>query len=38
MNDNRIQIRGNKDGVNVIIDIEKFPTFDAVIEGVICTL
>ena len=37
MNDNRIQIRGNKDGANVIIDIEKFPTFDAVIEGVICT-
>lgn len=38
MQDNRIQVRGNKDGVNVIIDIEKFPTFDSVIEGVISTL
>lgn len=32
MKDNRIQIRGNKDGINAIIDIEKFSTFDEFVE------
>lgn len=28
MNDDRLQIRGTKDGINAIIDMEKFDTFD----------
>lgn len=28
MNDDRIQIKGTKEGINVIIDIEKFDNFD----------
>lgn len=38
MKDSRIQIRGNKEGINAIIDIEKFSTFDEVIEGLVNTL
>lgn len=32
MKDSRIQVRGNKDGINAIIDIEKFSTFNEVIN------
>lgn len=32
MKDDRIKIRGNKDGVNIIVDIEKFHTFDELIQ------
>ena len=35
MKDSRIQIRGNKEGINAIIDIEKFNTFDEVIEKLV---
>ena len=38
MKDDRIQIRGDKDGINAIIDIEKFPTFDMLIDTLIETL
>lgn len=38
MKDERIQIKGNKDGVNIIVDIEKFTSFEAVIETLIETL
>ena len=38
MKDSRIQIRGNKEGINAIIDIEKFATFDEVIEALVNTL
>ena len=32
MKDSRIQVRGNKDGINAIIDIEKFSNFNEVIN------
>ena len=32
MKDERIQIKGNKDGVNIIIDMEKFVSFDDMLE------
>ena len=35
MKDDRIQIKGNKDGVNVNIDMEKFIGFDDMLEAVI---
>ncbi|MBM6837191.1 septum site-determining protein MinC [Clostridium saudiense] len=38
MKDSRIQVRGNKEGINAIIDIEKFATFDEVIEALVNTL
>lgn len=38
MKDERIQIRGNKDGVNVTIDIERFICFDDMVEALINTL
>lgn len=38
MKDTRIQIKGNKEGINAIIDIEKFTTFDEVIEVLVETL
>lgn len=38
MKDSRIQIRGNKEGINAIIDIEKFTTFDEVIDALVKTL
>lgn len=38
MKDSRIQIKGNKEGINAIIDIEKFATFDEVIEALVETL
>ena len=33
MKDDRIQIKGNNDGVNVIIDMEKFFGFDVMLEA-----
>ena len=38
MKDERIQIKGNKDGVNVIIDMEKFISFDDMLEVLISSL
>lgn len=38
MKDERIQIRGNKDGVNVTIDIEKFVSFNDMVEALIASL
>jgi len=38
MKDSRIQIKGNKEGINAIIDMEKFSTFDEVIETLVGTL
>lgn len=38
MKDDRIQIKGTKDGVSVIIDIEKFRSFDNVIESLLKAL
>ena len=38
MKDERIQIKGNKDGVNVIIDMEKFISFDDMLEALISSL
>ena len=38
MKDERIQIRGNKDGVNVIIDMNKFISFDNMIEVLVNNL
>lgn len=38
MKDDRIQIRGNKEGINAIIEIEKFSTFDEVISSLINNL
>ena len=38
MRDERIQIRGNKDGINAIIDIEKFPTFEIFSEAIVNVL
>lgn len=38
MKDSRIQIKGNKEGINAIIDIEKFTTFDEVIAVLVETL
>ena len=32
MNDDRLQIRGTKDGINAIIDMEKFDTFDEMLS------
>ena len=32
MKDERIQIKGDKDGVNIIIDMEKFVCFDDMLE------
>ena len=34
MRDERIQIRGNKDGINAIVDMEKFPTFNIFVEAI----
>lgn len=38
MKDSRIQIRGNKEGINAIIDIEKFSTFNEVISALVDSL
>lgn len=38
MKDERVQIRGNKDGVNVIIDIDKFACFDNMLDVLIASL
>ena len=38
MKDERIQIRGNKDGVNVIIDMNKFICFDNMLEVLVNSL
>ncbi|MEN8077503.1 septum site-determining protein MinC [Clostridioides difficile] len=38
MKDERIQIRGNKEGVNVTIDIEKFVSFNDMVEALIASL
>ena len=38
MKDNRIQIRGNKEGINAIIDIDKFSSFNEVINTLIDVL
>ena len=38
MKDERIQIKGNKDGVNVIIDMEKFVSFDDMLEVLVSSL
>ncbi|WP_195986314.1 septum site-determining protein MinC [Clostridium sp. D53t1_180928_C8] len=38
MKDERIQIRGNKDGVNVIIDMDKFIGFDNMLEALVNSL
>lgn len=38
MKDERIQIRGNKDGVNVTIDIERFVSFNDMVEALIESL
>lgn len=38
MKDDRIQIKGNKDGVNVTIDIEKFICFDDMLEVLVSRL
>ena len=38
MRDDRIQIKGNKEGINAIIDMEKFTTFDEVIDALVGTL
>lgn len=38
MKDSRIQVRGNKEGINAIIDIERFATFDEVIKALVDTL
>ena len=38
MKDERVQIRGNKDGVNVIIDMDKFSCFDNMLDVVIASL
>ena len=38
MKDERIQIKGNKDGENVIIDMEKFISFEDVLEALISSL
>ena len=35
MRDERIQIRGNKDGINAIVDIEKYPTFETFTEAIV---
>lgn len=32
MNDNRLQIRGTKEGINAIIDMEQFNTFDEMLD------
>lgn len=38
MKDERIQIKGNKDGVNIIIDMEKFISFDDMLEVLVSIL
>ena len=38
MKDERIQIKGNKDGVNIIIDMEKFVSFDDMLEVLVSSL
>lgn len=38
MKDERIQIRGNKDGINVTIDMEKFIGFNDMVEALITSL
>ncbi len=38
MKDEKIQIKGNKDGVNIIIDMDKFISFDNMLEILISDL
>lgn len=38
MRDERIQIRGNKDGINAIVDMEKFPTFNNFVDTIVSLL
>ena len=38
MKDDRIQIKGNKDGVNITIDTEKFIGFDDMLEVLVSSL
>ena len=38
MKDERIQIKGDKDGVNIIIDMEKFVCFDDMLEVLVSSL
>ena len=38
MKDERIQIKGDKDGVNIIIDMEKFVSFDDMLEVLVSSL
>lgn len=38
MRDERIQIRGNKDGINAIVDMEKFPTFNSFVDTIVSLL
>ena len=38
MKENRIEIKGDKEGISVIVDIDKFINFDEVISEIINVL